>query len=1518
MGVHEKWRLLLGPGRRWLQACRALAANPTALEFVAKWPSPEWVAVLRADTLGRFLNEQMGAVWIPTTESSADSRRLRVLELHLDVIRASIDPDRRFADPARPLAEDVAARLADNHGLDPGGVAVVHDLHHEIFSPIGGPRAAKASASMRILQGLSAAHGQIAEGQIFRFTAELVPGGAGRVYPATEMLPTFRDDGWKAAEQAAEEFVRKRGAWPADADIRWRVTGPWDKPIDLDTALCESSAGAAMGLALAHLLGIPGFAEVELERLAISAVLRPDGPLSGVGELDSKIMGILLARSLPAIVRLGVAQSQKGIQGNLELRSVTNTTQGSILCDPGRPELHILTAPGLDDIAKLCLLDRQRYPQADAHTRRRTGRTTGIVPLEYVQKKVEATISELSSGFIEIVGQAGVGKSTLMEELIRAQREQNPMNEPIVFFAEADGVDSPEDVVREFYQQVRRKYGIEDVATNNAVSDLRTVLGKVSDLLAAPDRPAGFPDKEILFIDAADQLKASGPLYLLPDWVRSLPDRVVMVVTSRSDRRWQDPARPQISRTLYFPDPEDEAAICEYRSAVEAWLTNRVDELGLSREFARQVAYDGDGALPVFKAVSDLASVRKADRTRTDLEDPEVWRRASDEIVMDKIIDPALLRLQARGIGDKRLWEALGLVAASRGEGLSPAQWEALGLWDDTTKHVLTEVASLFEPRPKPRHESKTPYRLAHPDNMRIVRQFLCGTTAPVAWDSLHRRLGAACMVAWRSPDNPARWYALRHAVAHLLEAGQADAVAEVLIEIPFLAARLGVDSARRSAPEAPMTVHEVLGDYAGLPPGEQSDSMGLQGRALGEALDRQSHYLTRNFRSSPEVLIQCLFNELAAHFDEATPLGHQLRDAAGSLTQPWIERRGPSPHETPQRRRILEQAAAVTALTSHRTQPLIAAGCADGTIHLWHADTGAPATPTLGGHQGPVLALDFDPDQPRSLVSAGEDGSVRIWRWSSKQEPSFRTLFAAGDWIRAVAFRPCHPMLACGGNRGFVHIVDTRHGRLLWEYRAHASWLTALAFSPDGRLLVSSGYDGKLRLWRLSAEHVHEELVRTASDIVYVLAFNPKVPTMLATADVKGRILLWDLERKPWAPVELPGRKARPTSISFHTSGRLLSVGFAGGNLLIWDAEQCRPICEGFHSFAGGVRGAAFIADRKLMAVASGDAVSIWDVGRMEQGQRSRAPAKERHVTAGVFNSKGSMLALGEADGTISVVPVRADAATETVLRGHDREVWCVAFAPGDSLLATGGRDTKVRLWDLQTSGLQAEPLHGHEDWVTSLSFSPNGRWLASGGREGSVRLWNAADGKPARRALWLHKGSVRALAFSPDSELLATAGDDGKVNVVGIPGHTKLITFTGVPSAALTSITFDSRGLRLIAGDATGALHLWSLDASVPAERIAPPARYPVTHLAELGGTSLVAVATANGQLNIRAMADGNRAGTVALYACDNRVIALWAGGRYAEDMLVAEAPPNAAPQINFLRLHNVKRLSHDRIST
>jgi WD40 repeat protein/HEAT repeat protein len=387
--------------------------------------------------------------------------------------------------------------------------------------------------------------------------------------------------------------------------------------------------------------------------------------------------------------------------------------------------------------------------------------------------------------------------------------------------------------------------------------------------------------------------------------------------------------------------------------------------------------------------------------------------------------------------------------------------------------------------------------------------------------------------------------------------------------------------------------------------------------------------------------------------------------------------------------------------------------------------------------------------------------------------------------------------------------------GRLGTIRFRHASAVTCIAFSPDGKVLASVGDDGMLCLWdaatgkplRRFREHDGKaDLSRwrrlIQDDNFFHVAFSADGNT-LVSATMNGSVRVWDTRTG-----KLRHNFIQPCRVSTHLGDYLLGAGAValardgtklaalvnipegpvqrhGGSATgrIWDTRTGRRLAS-FGAKGDGLTGILFSPDGKVVVTGSGvsGTVSIWDAETGKLRRRFRVLGYSCRPMA--FSLDGRALAcLGGGRGI-----VLADFATGKEVRRFpedDDRVESLAFSPDGKLLAAVGYTQRgvgggyVHLWEASTGKLVRRfPMQYRE--VKSVAFSPNGKVLATGCCDRAIRLWNVATAEPVHDTDG-DQSQVRVLAFSPDGTILAAMDWTGVVRLWDVASKRELRRLDG-----------------------------------------------------------------------------------------------------------------------------------------
>jgi WD40 repeat protein/tRNA A-37 threonylcarbamoyl transferase component Bud32 len=463
----------------------------------------------------------------------------------------------------------------------------------------------------------------------------------------------------------------------------------------------------------------------------------------------------------------------------------------------------------------------------------------------------------------------------------------------------------------------------------------------------------------------------------------------------------------------------------------------------------------------------------------------------------------------------------------------------------------------------------------------------------------------------------------------------------------------------------------------------------------------------------------------------------------------------------------------------------------------------------TLKGHADGVLAVAFSPDGKR-IASAGADGLVTVW--DRRALRAVLALRGHAGAVTAVAFKPDGKQLASGGINGTVRVWDATSGEELAKWRGHAGKVTGLAFDPGpragGRMASTGGKhsSGELKLW--DPARGQTLVVRAWPSLLAAVAFSPD-GKYLVTAGHDGSVTAWD--RTTLEPVRaFKGQTERIVpwaGVAFSPDGRWVAAGSPDGLVRVWETASAREVFSALPPTQAGVSGLALggPAGRFLAAATADNTIQGWIT-------RSGKPAftlrgHTRPVTSVACSPDGRCLASGSLDRTVKLWGVdRRD--DDLTLRPANAGVTGVAFSPDGALLAAATRDRAVKVWGV-TTGNTVMLLRRLPAAVNSLAFNSDSRLFASAGEDGAVRLWDAAAGREVA-ALRGHVGRVAAVAFRGDGAALASAGADGAVRVWEVAAGREGLRLSG-PGGPVHAVAFSPDGRRLAAAGEGGLARVW-----------------------------------------------------------------------------------------------------------
>lgn len=504
----------------------------------------------------------------------------------------------------------------------------------------------------------------------------------------------------------------------------------------------------------------------------------------------------------------------------------------------------------------------------------------------------------------------------------------------------------------------------------------------------------------------------------------------------------------------------------------------------------------------------------------------------------------------------------------------------------------------------------------------------------------------------------------------------------------------------------------------------------------------------------------------------------------------------------------LLHDPGPINNLALSPDETRLATTSADGKLKIWSLRRRRLLL-TINAPSG-LCGTSFSPDGTTIAAGLCFGGGGGAWIWDTR---TGRKLAAVGGarfgWAFNVAFSPDGRKIVTVGNEGKGRVWDARSSRLLTTLEGHTGWIWAAKFGPNGARIATVSSDGTARTW--DAQSGLPLLVLAGhTKNVFDVAFSPDGGRLL-TGSADGTARIWDVRPQGGRDVlTLPAQQGLQGALvtDYSPDGKLLVAGGSGPvPASLWDASTGKKLRNLPHT--GDVYAAAFSPDGKriLLSGYGTPVVVATDTGRVLLALRD--PGADWQAAA-AWSPNGRLIALGLGDGPGGARVF--DAHTGKLLRSFPYPVGvsAVAFSPDGTRIAVSSFGTTARIWRL---GLRGAPttLSGHTDSVTDIAFSPDGRRVVTSSLDGTARVWDTASGRPLETVQG-QSGALWDVSFSPDGKNLATAGDDTTARLWDATSGTELLTLTG-PSFAIRSVSFSPDGTRLATASGDGNVRVYVL---------------------------------------------------------------------------------------------------------
>ena len=475
--------------------------------------------------------------------------------------------------------------------------------------------------------------------------------------------------------------------------------------------------------------------------------------------------------------------------------------------------------------------------------------------------------------------------------------------------------------------------------------------------------------------------------------------------------------------------------------------------------------------------------------------------------------------------------------------------------------------------------------------------------------------------------------------------------------------------------------------------------------------------------------------------------------------------------------------------------------GASDDTASIWELATGKRVM-VLKGHGNTVRDTTYSPDG-QYIATASDDNKILLW--DTKTGTSIREFRGHDASVQSVGFSPDGKFLITSSNDETARIWDVHAGTVIRSLR-HPDRVNCAVFSPDGRTVVTGSADKNARIWdvetgkEVAVLRAYDDGLesvgykRSVTDVgdkdgVTNVAFS-RDGKLLLTGSTDSASRIWDVSAG-MTLVVLRGHVAPVLGGGFSPDSKRVVTSSADKTARLWDLAASEPLLtiqvgekrRSFQRDDFSQDGDRIIVNRGIFDPA-GNRVLIaatlchTEAKSYNNGMSSKTSVCDKHLASILGAENGEKItsvpenllaisadwkriALPSSDGTVTIRDTDSGFVI-TALSGEEVTIDNAVFSPDGKHIATTASATGIlKVWDANSGQrISVYTVHNGSTPTRIAAFSPDGKHIITTSSKNMAKVWDWSAGKEILALP--HQHGVLDAAFSLDGRLILTGSDN------------------------------------------------------------------------------------------------------------------------------------------------------------